>query len=283
VPPTGMYPHYYFEPMEQWLRDFSLDLGDGTTFKPYNPDAAIAIANEARKTLGELVPTDPAEIKRYVGAGWWKYDKDAAEKLMKKAGMRRNAAGIWEFNDGKPFKITFMGQTDSEPSQNRAAATVVELWKEFGIDVTLNVTNDFANMARSGDFDGLLYWSIETWGGHPDLSFFLDEFHSNQYVPAGQNASRNTARWKDPRIDQIIDQAKTLNMDDPKVIELGKEYVKIGVETMFQIPISSYNVFTVMDEYYWTGYPSIDDPYTDPVPNWTNSRYMFVRLRPTGK
>ena len=38
------------------------------------------------------------------------------------------------------------------------------------------------------------------------------------------------------------------------------------------IPLMAYNVFTVMDETYWTGYPSAEtDPYTDPVPNWGNS------------
>jgi peptide/nickel transport system substrate-binding protein len=283
VPPTGLHPQQYYEPMEQWLRDFTLDLGDGTTFKPYNPDAAIGIANEARKTLGDLVPTNTADIKKYVGAGWYKYDLAAAEKLMKKGGMRRNAAGIWEFNNGQPFKMTFVGQTDNEPSQNRAAAIVVELWKEFGIDVTLNITSDFQNLGRMGDFDGMLYWQIESYGGHPDLSYYLDAFHSNVFVPLGQRASRNTARWKDPRVDKIIDEGQKIGMDDPKVLELGKDFLKLGVETMFMIPISSYNVFTMMDEYYWTGYPSINDPYTDPVPNWANSRYMFVRLRPTGK
>jgi peptide/nickel transport system substrate-binding protein len=55
------------------------------------------------------------------------------------------------------------------------------------------------------------------------------------------------------------------------------------VEDMFEIAVCSYNVFTVMDEYYWTGYPSINNPYTDPVPNWTNSRYMYLRLKPTGR
>ena len=47
------------------------------------------------------------------------------------------------------------------------------------------------------------------------------------------------------------------------------------------IPLMSYNVFTMMDETYWTGYPNFDDPYTNPVPNWANSRYMMVRLKPT--
>jgi peptide/nickel transport system substrate-binding protein len=45
----------------------------------------------------------------------------------------------------------------------------------------------------------------------------------------------------------------------------------------------SYNVFTTMDTTYWTGYPTIADPYTDPVPNWANSRLMMVKLKPAQK
>jgi peptide/nickel transport system substrate-binding protein len=48
---------------------------------------------------------------------------------------------------------------------------------------------------------------------------------------------------------------------------------------MLEIPLSSYNVFTTMDQTYWVGYPDVNNPYTDPVPNWTNSRYMFLKLR----
>ena len=32
---------------------------------------------------------------------------------------------------------------------------------------------------------------------------------------------------------------------------------------------------------YWTGYPNAATaPYTDPVPNWGNTRYMMVKLKP---
>ena len=68
-----------------------------------------------------------------------------------------------------------------------------------------------------------------------------------------------------------------------KGIELGKEYVKLTVREMPIIPLMSYNVFTMMDKKYWTGYPTAEDPYTNPVPNWSNSRYMMVRLKPAAK
>ena len=44
--------------------------------------------------------------------------------------------------------------------------------------------------------------------------------------------------------------------DDPKGIELGQEYVKLAVQEMPIIPLMSYNVFTMMDDTYWTGYPT---------------------------
>ena len=53
------------------------------------------MAEEARKTLGDLVPSDPAEIKKSLGVGWWKYDVKAAEQLMLDAGMKRDGSGKW--------------------------------------------------------------------------------------------------------------------------------------------------------------------------------------------
>ena len=49
------------------------------------------------------------------------------------------------------------------------------------------------------------------------------------------------------------------------------------------IPLMAYNVFVAMDDTYWTGYPTAEDPYANPVPNWGNSRYMMVRLKPRGE
>jgi peptide/nickel transport system substrate-binding protein len=64
-------------------------------------------------------------------------------------------------------------------------------------------------------------------------------------------------------------------------VELGRDYLKLAVREMPTIPLMSYNVFTVMDETYWTGYPNAETaPYTDPVPNWANTRYMMVKLKP---
>lgn len=284
VPPTGLYPKYYFEPMQDWLNEFTLDIG-GEAYKPYEPAAGSHIADEARKALGDLVPTDPEEIRKAIGYGWWKYDLEAAEKLMIQAGCSRDSGGKWLLPSGEPFKIALMAEGDTRPVMNRGAAMIVENWVAFGIDATLDVRDNASRskLALLGEFDVDFGWTIETWGGHPDLFFFLESWHSSLYKPTGENAvGRNRMRWKHPELDPIIEGIQKLDFDDPKGIELGIEFIKLAAREMPITPIMSYNVFSVCDETYWEGFPTADDPYTNPVANWANTKYMYVKIKPKG-
>ncbi|WP_442886732.1 ABC transporter substrate-binding protein [Caldilinea sp.] len=283
VPPTGLYPGYYFEPMQDWLNNFTLDLGNGEQYKPYDPDAAQRIAEEARKSLGDMVPTDLAEIRKAIGYGWWKHDLEAAEKLMLKAGCTRNAAGKWVLPNGEVFKIALMAEGDTRPVMNRGAAMIVENWSEFGVDASLDVRDNAtrARLTLLGEMDAEFGWTVETWGGHPDLFFFLESWHSSFYRPTGENAvGRNRMRWRHPELDRIIEAIQRLDFDDPKGIELGQEFIKLAVNEMPITPIMSYNVFSVCDERYWEGFPTAENPYTNPVANWANTKYMYVKIKP---
>ena len=283
VPPTGLYPKYYFDPLQDWLKDFSIDV-NGQAYKPYDSGVAARIAEEARKSLGDLVPTDPAEIRKAIGYGWWKYDLDTAEKLMLQAGCKRDADKKWLLPNGDPLTIAVMAEGETRPVMNRGAAMIVENWNDFGVQATLDVRDNAsrAKLALLGQFDVEFGWTIETWGGHPDLFFFLESWHSSLYKPSGENAvGRNRMRWKNPELDPIIEGIQRLDFDDPKGIELGIEFIKLAAREMPITPIMSYNVFSVCDETYWKGFPSAEDPYTDPVANWANTKYMYVKIKST--
>jgi peptide/nickel transport system substrate-binding protein len=274
-----MYPQYYHAPLESWLNDYTIKVG-GQDYKPYDTTAAQRIADLARQSLGDLVPTDPDTIKKYIGAGWWKYDVAAAEQLMLDAGMQK-VGGKWALPDGSPFKLPLMSMSESNPTMNRAAAAIVENWKTFGIDTALDAQANPWPIMSSGEYSANLAWTIETWGGDPDLFFFLQSWHSKFYVASGEPANgTNSMRWKNPELDQIIENIQKISFDDPKGVELGLEYCKLAVQEMPITPIMAYNVFTTMDTTYFTGYPSVDAPYTDPVPNWGNTKYMFVKIKP---
>jgi len=281
VPPTGMYPQYYFEPLQAWLNDFSIEV-DGQAYKPYDPEASMRIAEEARKALGDMVPTDQAEINKAIGYGWWKHDLETAEKLMLQAGCTRDSGGKWLLPSGEPFKLALLAEGDTRPVMNRGAAMIVENWVAFGVDATLDVRDNASRskLALLGDFDADFGWTIETWGGHPDLFFFLESWHSSLYKPTGENAvGRNRMRWKNPNLDPIIEGIQKLDFDDPKGIELGIEFIKLAAREMPITPIMSYNVFSVCDETYWEGFPTAENPYTNPVANWANTKYMFVKIK----
>jgi peptide/nickel transport system substrate-binding protein len=72
IPPTGTHPQDYHAPLQEWLTNYELDLGDGTTIKPYDPTIGLQVADMVRPQFGDQVPTDEAAIHNSFGYGWWK-------------------------------------------------------------------------------------------------------------------------------------------------------------------------------------------------------------------
>ena len=280
IPPTGKHPEFYHGPMQEWLTAFELDTGK-RKIRPYDATVGRQIADMLRPSMGDQIPTDPKTIAASFGMGWWRTNPEAATELLEKAGFKK-VGSAWQTADGKPFTVRVVVEGESRPVMTRAGSMIAEQWRRFGIDAKVDVAQGTLVTRRSaGDFDTIMSWSVETWGGHQDLSYFLDSWHS-QFVaqPGSPQPPRNWQRWSHPELDKIIEDIRKIGFDDPKSLELGREYVKIAVREMPIIPLMSYNVFTVMDTTYWTGYPTAEDPYTDPVPNWGNSRAMFVKLKP---
>ena len=283
IPPTGTHPQFYFDPMQDWLQSFEIDTGK-QKIKPYDPTVAQQVADMLRPSLGDQIPSDPKAIEAAFGLGWWKQDPDAAAELLEKAGMKK-VSGKWMLPNGEPFTIKISTEGDLRPVMTRAGSMIAQQWTQAGIPTTIDTTPGVMwQNQQAGNFEASMAWSVETWGGHPDLSFFLNSWHSQFVAKAGERQpERNWQRWSDPELDKIIEQIRTIDFDDPKGIELGKDFIKLFVKNLPTIPLMSYNVFTVMDTTYWTGYPSAEtDPYTDPVPNWANTKYMMVKLKPTG-
>ncbi|MGO6831413.1 ABC transporter substrate-binding protein [Rhizobium ruizarguesonis] len=282
VPPTAATMKDYQAPMQDWLKNFEIDTGK-SKIKPYDPTVGQQIADILRKQpkFKDQIPTDSQAISGAFGYGWWKPDPKAAGELLEKAGFKKSG-GKWLTPDGQPFKIRMTVEGDTRSVFTRAGTLIAQQWAAFGIDAkAVPAAKLWQTALQPGDFQVAIAWSVETWGGDPDLSFFLDSWHSQFVAKKGDNQPpRNWQRWSNPELDKIIESIRGISADDPKGVELGKDYLKLVAREMPTIPLMSYNVFTSMDTTYWTGYPTISDPYTDPVPNWANSRLMMVKLKP---
>ena len=188
--------------------------------KPYNPNIATELADLVRPTWGDAIPTDEAELKRVFGYGWWKQDLTAAAELLTRAGFTKQG-NRWMKPDGTPFSFRVQVEGDAIPTLARAGTVIAQQWQEFGIDAKVVVAGPtHGQLLGSGDFDTAIAWTIETWGGHPDMSFFLESFHSDYIKPLGEvQPPRNLQRWEDQRLDAIIEANRTVAFDSPEVVQ----------------------------------------------------------------
>lgn len=188
IPLTTAYYNWYFTKLEDWLKNFELDLGNGEKFKPYDPTAGFRLAEYAKKR-GYPVPDNPELIKRIFGPGWWKYAPDVAAKLLEKNGFYRDKDGKWHLPNGELWKITITTGTNPAHPGYRNAFAAAQAWKKFGIDVTVQTTDAAATLDQRGEFEVSTDWpAAEPWGGHPDLFRTLEPFHSKYIRPIGENA-----------------------------------------------------------------------------------------------
>ncbi len=281
VPPTPVYQEWYYKPLEEWLKNLTLDIEiDGEPFKPYDPEAPFRLV-EYVKERGYDVPKEPEAIREMFGPGWWKYAPDVAEQLLLRNGFTKDANGKWLLPDGTPWKIAITAHPSPSHPQHRNSLAAAQQWRNFGIDVTVNPSEAYAALAQTGDYVVNDNWpAIEPWGGHPDLYRVLSPFRTSYYRPIGEQAVGHSSRWYNEKLDKVIEEMEKVDWDSDKNLQLGMEGLKILVEEMPTIPTFGYPGVVAWDEYYWTNYPGAENPYTQPYHHWPNFKYMLPFLRP---
>ncbi len=284
IPHLGPYPELYIGPMQEWLTEFTIDVGDGETFAPYDPTASQRVADYAR-SLGNDFPDDEEFIGKTFGFGWYKYAPDIAEKLLVKNGFSRDGEGNWLLPDGSRWAISYMTGTVLTNHDARNALAAVQQWRKFGIDASVFNTENGADLGAVGDFDVQTVWpGREPWGAGPDLYRTLDDWNSAYIKPVGErNQASYASRWSSPAMDDII---KRLRETDPfnteQVIAIGIEGLQEAVRNMPGTPTYGYIGFIGWDETYWTNWPGSENAYCAPYTHWPNFKYMTPFLKSTG-
>lgn len=285
IPSLGSYPRDFIGPMEAWLADFELDLGDGEMFKPYDPDAPQLIVDYA-KGRGYVVSDDKAAQDQAFGLGWYKYAPEAAEKLLIKNGFSRDADNMWLLPDGTPWKLECLsGAQVATDLQARNCIAATQQWKQFGIDATPFHTEAMGDLSGTSDFDVSGTWpAYEPWGAGPDLYRTIDRWNSEYIRPVGELTQGHNSRWNNPEMDNIIARLRETDPADTEAtIAVGIEGLKLAVTEMPGIPTFGYIGFVAWDETYWTNWPGAENPYTQPYTHWGPFKYMTPFLEPTGR
>jgi peptide/nickel transport system substrate-binding protein len=283
IPSLGSYPADFIAPMESWLEEFTLDLGNGETFNPYDPDAPQRIVQYAQDR-GYVVPEDPTAQDQAFGLGWYKYAPEEAAKLLVKNGFSQDADGVWLLPDGTPWRIEVLSRSDVSHLSFKNAAAAVQQWKQFGIDAVQVASDNSSALAQTGEYDVSGEWPAqEPWGAGTDLYRTLDFYNSAYIEPIGTVTQGHTSRWSSPEMDAVIAQLRETDpSNQEEVVAIGIEGLKLAVEAMPGIPTFGYIGFVSWDQTFWTNWPGSENPYTQPYTHWGPFKYMTPFLEPTG-
>ncbi|MGB8453080.1 MAG: ABC transporter substrate-binding protein [Anaerocolumna sp.] len=274
---TSAAQELYVKPLLPWLRDFTLDLGDGTTVKPFDEGYADRMAEVLRSKAYEI-PTDHDALVDMFGAGCWKYDPEAAEKLFIKAGLEKKDDG-WYFN-GKPFTFNMTYLADTEAQAGRGVQAAYDQLTKFGFQINL-VSESSATWdtnGQTGNYDIAGYWP--TGFITKDIYSQINGWDADLIVPMGEKGSGQGTRWKNDRATEIIHELAKLSPDDPKSYELGQEFFKITIEELPFIGFHSGVKFVPTNSTYWTNYPNSENPYNGPWWWWSCFKYITTEISP---
>ena len=263
----------YTIPMQDWLENFELDLGDGTTFKPYDTGYAKRMA----ESLG--VEGSDEELISMFGAGWWKHDEEAATKLLEKAGLEK-VNGVWNY-EGKPFTFEMSYLADTEFQAARGVQAAYNQLTKFGFQCTITSKSSatWDVDGGKGNFDIAGYWISA--GTLKDFYTGISGFDANLIKPVGETGSGQGLRWKNEKATEIIHELANTSPDDEKSYELHQEFLKECVTDMPNINFLTGTKFVPTNSTYWEGYPNAENPYSGPWWWWSCFKYMLPNITPT--
>ena len=262
----------YTIPMQDWLENFELDLGDGTTFKPYDTGYAKRMA----ESLG--VEGSDEELISMFGAGWWKHDEEAATKLLEKAGLEK-VNGVWNY-EGKPFTFEMSYLADTEFQAARGVQAAYNQLTKFGFQCTITSKSSatWDVDGGKGNFDIAGYWISA--GTLKDFYTGISGFDANLIKPVGETGSGQGLRWKNEKATEIIHELANTSPDDEKSYELHQEFLKECVTDMPNINFLAGTKFVPTNSTYWEGYPNAENPYSGPWWWWSCFKYMLPNIPP---
>lgn len=265
IPPTSSLSAVFHDPMEEWLTELQIDLGDGEMYNVYDPTVPDQIAAWA-ESQGFTVPGTPREV---FGPGWWRFDPEAAERLLLNAGFSRDGGGNWLTPSGDRFSIDLQSPPD-ENDAFRMANAAADMWSDFGINVNLlglersvwDQNNFIGNFDISTPWYSFALASGDSW---PEVR----SWHPRYYAPNGEDyrplGGNSIMRLQDPRVGEFIDQMATLDPGSEENFELNRDFIKYWTENMYFITTISFKKFVTWDERYWTGFPTAENPTYMPL------------------
>jgi peptide/nickel transport system substrate-binding protein len=216
-----------------------------------------------------------------------KYDRDApsqdsVDEYMGLAGYEKNADGIWE-KDGEVAAIVI---TVPQPWAPLGPVLAEQLTRAgFQAEESLDTANQWAPMLQNGEADAVAFVHC---GSLYDPYDTMAQFHSKHNAPLGETDNNGggifayTRYPGTPEMDAALDMMEQTapSPDDPQYVEWVETAVDTYLRDMPSIILTEELHVVTMNETYWTGYPTSENPYIAPYPCWNDFTLAVFEIQP---
>lgn len=235
-------------------------------------------------------------VSSYVMGAWGpilnpiieKYNRDApsqdmVDKYMGEAGYEKNGDGIWE----KDGEVASMIINVPQPWAPLGPVLAEQLTRAgFQAEEQLDAGGQWASLLQTGEADATAFVHC---GSLNDPYETLSQFHSKYNLPMGETDNNGggifayTRYPGDDRLDALLDQmeANVPSTTNPEYVAWVEEATDIYLRDMPTIVLTEELHVVTMNENYWTGFPTSDDPYIAPYPCWLDFTLAVYHLEPT--
>jgi len=202
------------------------------------------------------------------------YNPSKAEAIFKELGFKKGSDGVWVTPNGTRLELTILAPSPWIEILRNAIVVANQL-KAGGIDAVVKTLEaaPFFDAISTGQYDAASYWA----GLPPDPLTTLELWNSKYYVPVGERASADPERYKNPEFDKILNEWEVTPPSDlDKCKELFREAMKIWFRDLpYGVPLAQARKLIPFDTYYWTGWPTADNPWMHPA-NWWSSFLLVI-------
>jgi peptide/nickel transport system substrate-binding protein len=180
------------------------------------------------------------------------FDLSKTEELMTAAGYAKDGDGFWAKDGARVTMNVTTFQVFAE-----IVPIVTEQLKAAGFDASFGMPTDFFDRLTTGSND------VYIWGhggSVRDPYATLELYHTKFVKPTGE-FTYPFYRWSNPEFDALVDEMGVTAPEDPKTTELFRSAMEIWLRELPDVPLLQFYHRIPMNQTYWTGWPSKEDPY----------------------
>ncbi len=186
------------------------------------------------------------------------FNLEKAAALMEGQGYAKDSDGFWA-KDGTRITDSIYGTGSS--IFDDIGPVIAEQLRKGGFEI------DYINPADSSTkrAEGTAKLMLLGHGGSITDPFDTLDFYTSKYYVENGKPAQQVSRYRNPEYDAIVDEMAAMapSPDDPVYMDLVLKALEHYLENLIDAPIQQWLHRIPMNTTYWTGWPTVDDPYVN--------------------